>query len=128
MPKKYFGTDGVRGCVGGDTINPQTMTQLGWAIGSVLMTDAESTPTVLIGRDTRESGLVLQTALQTGLASAGGSVSFFGVLSTPAVAYLTEALSADAGVVISASHNPYHDNGVKIIGKNGAKFSDAWER
>lgn len=127
MQKKYFGTDGVRGRVAGEVINPQTITQLGWAIGCVLMENAESKPTVLIGRDTRESGLELQTALQNGLLSAGVSVSILGVLSTPAIAYLTENLSADAGVVISASHNPYHDNGVKIIGKKGVKFSDEWE-
>lgn len=127
IQKKYFGTDGVRGRVGGDIINPQTMIQLGWAIGSVLVEDAQSTPTVFIGRDTRESGLQLQDALQAGLVSAGVHVSLLGVLSTPAIAYFTEKQAADAGIVISASHNPYYDNGVKIIGKHGVKFSDALE-
>jgi len=126
MQKKYFGTDGVRGRVDGDVINAETMAQLGFAIGSVL-TETIATPTVLIGRDTRESGLRLQDALQAGLLSSGVSVSLLGVLSTPAVAYFTETLSADAGIVISASHNPYYDNGVKIIGKQGEKFSDEWE-
>lgn len=125
--KKYFGTDGVRGRVGDAVINPSMMHQLGCAIGSVLCESSDENPHVLIGRDTRESGEMLQDALVSGLLSRGVNVSLLGVISTPAVAHFTQVLHADAGIVISASHNPYHDNGVKVIGKNGSKLSDAWE-
>ena len=124
--KKYFGTDGVRGRVGGSVIHPEFMLKLGWAIGSVLSQTSQK-PQVLIGRDTRISGELLQMALQTGLISAGVDVSILGVMSTPAIAFLTQQLNASAGIVMSASHNPYEDNGVKVIGHDGLKLSDAWE-
>jgi phosphoglucosamine mutase len=125
--KKYFGTDGVRGRVGDAVINADMMQKLGCAIGAVLCETSDKNPHVLIGRDTRESGEMLQAALVSGLIEKGVDVSLLGVISTPAVAYFTQVLHADAGIVISASHNPYHDNGVKVIGKNGSKLSDAWE-
>jgi len=125
--KKYFGTDGVRGRVGDAVINPSMMHKLGCAIGAVLCETSDGNPQVLIGRDTRESGEMLQEALVSGLIERGVDVSLLGVISTPAVAYFTQSLHADAGIVISASHNPYHDNGIKVIGKNGTKLSDAWE-
>jgi len=127
MSKKYFGTDGIRGRVGGSVINLKFMHQLGWAIGSVLCAESSQKPHVLMGRDTRESGESLQDALQAGLISAGVDVNLLGVMSTPAIAFLTQKLNASAGIVISASHNPFHDNGVKIIGKNGLKIPDEWE-
>lgn len=125
--KKYFGTDGVRGRVGESVINPQMMEKLGAAVGAVLCESADNAPRVVVGRDTRESGELLQTALVSGLVKRGVNVSLLGMTSTPAVAYFTQMLHADAGIVISASHNPYFDNGIKIIGKNGTKLSDAWE-
>lgn len=127
IKKKYFGTDGIRGRVGGAVIQPEFMVKLGFAIGSTLSLQSSSKPTVLIGRDTRDSGEMLQFALQAGLISAGVNVALLDVLSTPAIALLTLQLHADAGLVISASHNLYEDNGVKIIGKNGFKLPDEWE-
>lgn len=125
--KKYFGTDGVRGRVGDAVINADMMQKLGCAIGAVLCETSDNNPHVLIGCDTRESGEMLQEALVSGLIERGVDVSLLGVMSTPAVAHFTQVLHADAGIVISASHNPYYDNGVKVIGKNGSKLSDAWE-
>ena len=125
--KKYFGTDGVRGRVGDAVINPDMMQKLGCAIGAVLCETSNNNPHVLIGRDTRESGEMLQNALVSGLISTGIDVSLLGVISTPAVAHFTQVMHADAGIVISASHNPFHDNGVKVIGTKGSKLSDAWE-
>lgn len=125
--KKYFGTDGIRGRVGGSVINPKFMHQLGYAIGAVLKSESFQKPRVLMGRDTRESGESLQDALQAGLISAGVDVVLLGVMSTPAIAFLTQQLKASAGIVISASHNPYEDNGVKMIGHDGFKLSDAHE-
>ncbi|EKD77720.1 MAG: Phosphoglucosamine mutase, partial [uncultured bacterium] len=130
MKKKYFGTDGVRGRVGDSLMHPELLLKLGWAIGCVLTQEPkelEKKPHVLIGRDTRISGELLQLTLQAGLMSAGVDVSLLGVMSTPAIAFLTQKLNASAGIVISASHNPYEDNGVKIIGHDGLKLSDAWE-
>lgn len=126
IQKKYFGTDGIRGKMGGAFINPEFIKQLGCAIGVVLSAETKS-PRVLIGRDTRESGESLQNAVQDGLLSAGVDVVLLGIISTPAVAFLTKKLSASAGIVISASHNPYDDNGIKIIGQDGFKLSDAAE-
>lgn len=126
-PKKYFGTDGIRGRVGGSIINPETMIKLGFAIGSIIKSPSQKKPVILIGRDTRESGELLQSSLQDGLISAGAEVFLLGVLSTPAIAFLTQKLKAAAGIVISASHNPYEDNGVKIIGSDGFKLSDERE-
>ncbi|PHQ78436.1 MAG: phosphoglucosamine mutase [Coxiella sp. (in: Bacteria)] len=125
MTRNYFGTDGIRGRVGGALINTEFMLTLGWAIGTVL-TD-EQHKTVLIGRDTRVSGTVLESALEAGLASAGAVVRTLGIIPTPAVAYLTQSMRAQAGIVISASHNPYHDNGVKIFNQQGMKISDEQE-
>lgn len=125
MTRQYFGTDGIRGRVGDTVINAEFMLKLGWAIGMVLPKERQST--VLIGRDTRVSGGVLETALQAGLAAAGVTVQTLGVIPTPAVAYLTQSMRADAGIVISASHNPYYDNGIKIFDIHGKKFSDALE-
>lgn len=125
MTRQYFGTDGIRGRVGDKVINAEFMLKLGWAIGTVL--PKEQHGTVLIGRDTRVSGSVLEAALQAGLASAGITVRTLGVIPTPAVAYLTQSMRAQAGIMISASHNPYYDNGIKIFDTQGMKFSDALE-
>lgn len=125
MTRQYFGTDGIRGRVGDKVINAEFMLKLGWAIGMVLPKERHST--VLIGRDTRVSGSVFEAALQAGLASAGVTVRTLGVIPTPAVAYLTQSMRAEAGIVISASHNPYYDNGIKIFDTQGRKFSDALE-
>ena len=126
-PKKYFGTDGIRGRVGSSAIHPELMLKLGWAIGTFLKEKIEIKPHILMGRDTRISGELLQSALQAGLLSAGVDVSLLGILPTPAIAYFTQKYNASAGVVISASHNPFEDNGVKLIGQNGLKLSDEWE-
>lgn len=125
MMRRYFGTDGIRGRVGDDTINVVFMLKLGWAIGIALIDKQHKT--VLIGRDTRISGTVLEAALQAGLASAGAKVQTLGIIPTPAVAYLTQSMRAQVGIVISASHNPYDDNGIKIFDKNGMKLSDEQE-
>jgi len=124
--KRYFGTDGVRARMGSDTICPEFLLKLGYAVGLIL-SESMSAPTVLIGRDTRESGELLQSALQAGLLSAGANVIALGVLPTPVVAFFTQQLRANAGIVISASHNTYEDNGVKLIGQDGLKLSDEWE-
>ncbi|MGB6056528.1 MAG: phosphoglucosamine mutase [Burkholderiaceae bacterium] len=129
MTRKYFGTDGVRGRVGAAPITPDFVMKLGYAAGRVLA-QAEATsarPTVLIGKDTRVSGYMLEAALQAGLAAAGVDVMLAGPMPTPAVAYLTRALRLSAGVVISASHNPYPDNGIKFFSAQGNKLPDAVE-
>ena len=108
--RKYFGTDGIRGRVGCSNINPEFMLKLGWAIGRVLVNGARKK--VLIGKDTRVSGYMLESALEAGLAAAGVDVRLLGPMPTPAVAYLTQTLRASAGIVISASHNRFEDNGV----------------
>jgi phosphoglucosamine mutase len=125
MKKQYFGTDGIRGRVGKDSITVEFMLKLGWAFGQVLVSNRRSK--VLIGRDTRISGMVLQSALQAGLSAAGVDAQLLGVLPTPAVAYLTRSQRADAGIVITASHNPYFDNGVKFFNAEGMKLSDEVE-
>lgn len=122
MSRKYFGTDGVRGRVGVEPMTPDFALKLGWAAGRVLGKSAGAR--VVIGKDTRRSGYVFESALEAGLASAGVDVDLLGPLPTPGVAYLTRALRAQAGVVISASHNPHHDNGVKFFGPDGAKLND----
>ena len=127
MKKRYFGTDGIRGPVGGDVMNPVFILTLGRAIGAVLCENTAEKPVVYIGRDTRVSGETLQSELQAGLLTAGCEVVLLGVLPTPAIAYLTKKNHAAAGVVISASHNVYSDNGIKMIGSDGFKLSDAWE-
>src|SRR5438270_2261134 len=131
MSKKYFGTDGVRGRVGELPITPELMLRLGYAAGRVLVLESEGksgdTPAVLIGKDTRISGYLLEAALEAGLSSAGVDVYLSGPLPTPAVAYLTRALRLSAGIVISASHNPFDDNGIKFFSAAGTKLPDAVE-
>jgi phosphoglucosamine mutase len=130
MSRKYFGTDGVRGKVGEYPITPQFVMHLGYAAGKVLAS-AEHTrgerPAVLIGKDTRISGYMLESALEAGLIAAGIDVYLAGPVPTPAVAYLTRALRLQAGVVISASHNPFEDNGIKFFSGNGTKLPDETE-
>jgi phosphoglucosamine mutase len=125
MEKRYFGTDGIRGRVGESPITPEFMLALGRAAGKVLADGKRAT--VLIGKDTRVSGYMLESALEAGLVSAGADVRLLGPMPTPAVAYLTRALGCSAGIVISASHNPYWDNGVKFISANGEKLDDEVE-
>ncbi len=128
MARRYFGTDGVRGRVGKDPITPDFVLRLGQAAGRVFRArKVESRATVLIGKDTRVSGYMLEAALQAGFSSAGVDVVLCGPIPTPAVAYLTRALRLDAGVVISASHNPFDDNGIKFFSEKGMKLPDAVE-
>ncbi len=124
--RKYFGTDGVRGRVGEFPMTPDFAMKLGWAAGQVL--GAEGVKEVLIGKDTRASGYMLESALEAGFSAAGVNVALVGPLPTPGVAYLTSTFRADAGVVISASHNPFDDNGIKIFGQGGYKLTDAQEQ
>ena len=126
MTRKYFGTDGIRGTVGQAPITPDFVMRLAHAVGRVLKR-TESRPTVLIGKDTRISGYMLESALESGFNSAGVDVVLLGPLPTPGVAYLTRTLRASLGVVISASHNPFPDNGIKFFSAKGAKLSDEWE-
>jgi phosphoglucosamine mutase (EC 5.4.2.10) len=127
LARKWFGTDGVRGQVGDSIIHPEWVLRLGWAAGHVLTADAPGRPQVVIGKDTRLSGYMLESALESGLAAAGVDVLLVGPLPTPAIAYLTRTLRADAGIVISASHNPYQDNGIKFFSGDGYKLPDAQE-
>jgi phosphoglucosamine mutase len=122
MEKKYFGTDGIRGTVGAGVINPAFVLKLGWAVGRVLANGNSSK--VLIGKDTRISGYMFESALEAGLSAAGIDSFLLGPMPTPAIAYLTRTLHADAGIVISASHNPYQDNGLKFFSSQGTKLSD----
>ncbi len=126
MTRKYFGTDGIRGTVGQAPITPDFVMRLAHAVGRVLR-QSEKNPVVLIGKDTRISGYMLESALESGFNSAGVDVVLLGPVPTPAVAYLTRARRASLGVVISASHNPYEDNGIKFFSAKGAKLSDEWE-
>lgn len=132
MARKYFGTDGVRGRVGVTPITPEFVMKLGYAAGKVLVAREEmpqgERPAVLIGKDTRLSGYMLEAALEAGFAAAGVDVCLVGPLPTPAVAYLTRALRLQAGIVISASHNPYYDNGIKFFSAQGTKLPDEIER
>ena len=123
--RKYFGTDGVRGKVGCYPITPDFALKLGWAAGKVLA--SQGSKTVLIGKDTRISGYMLESALEAGLAAAGLSAAFTGPMPTPAIAYLTRTFRAEAGIVISASHNPYYDNGIKFFSAQGTKLPDEIE-
>ncbi|AAZ97088.1 phosphoglucosamine mutase [Thiobacillus denitrificans ATCC 25259] len=132
MGRKYFGTDGVRGKVGETPITPEFVMRLGYAAGKVLVSDrgslpANEHPTVLIGKDTRISGYMLEAALEAGFTAAGVNVLMTGPMPTPAVAYLTRALRLQAGVVISASHNPFEDNGIKFFSASGQKLPDSVE-
>lgn len=131
MARKYFGTDGVRGRVGEAPITPEFVMRLGYAAGVTLVAREKlptgERPAVLIGKDTRVSGYMLEAALEAGFAAAGVDVMLAGPIPTPAVAYLTRALRLQAGVVISASHNPFYDNGIKFFSAGGAKLPDAVE-
>ncbi len=130
MTRKYFGTDGVRGRVGVAPITPDFVMRLGYAAGRVLAKakgSGSSRPTVLIGKDTRISGYMLEASLEAGFSAAGVDVMLAGPMPTPAIAYLTRALRLSAGVVISASHNPYQDNGIKFFSESGSKLPDAVE-
>jgi phosphoglucosamine mutase len=128
MSKQYFGTDGIRGRVGELVINPEFVMKLGYAAGRVLASQEQlpkgQRPAVLIGKDTRISGYMLEAALEAGLSAAGVDVLLTGPMPTPAIAYLTRALRAQAGIVISASHNPYYDNGIKFFSAQGTKLPD----
>ncbi len=126
MGRQYFGTDGIRGTVGQAPITPDFVLRLAHAVGQVLKRQ-EARPTVLIGKDTRISGYMLESALESGFNSAGVDVVLLGPLPTPGVAYLTRALRTSLGVVISASHNPFADNGIKFFSASGTKLPDAWE-
>lgn len=125
MSRKYFGTDGVRGKVGEFPITPDFAMKLGWAAGTVLA--STGTKEVLIGKDTRSSGYMLESAMEAGFSAAGVNVALIGPMPTPAVAYLASTFRADAGVVISASHNPFYDNGIKFFSNFGTKLNDAQE-
>ena len=125
--RKYFGTDGIRGRVGEGNISPDFILKLGWAAGTVLAQGRESKPLVVIGKDTRISGYMFESALEAGFVAAGVDVRMLGPVPTPAVAHLTKSLRADAGIVISASHNPHYDNGIKFFSAEGEKISDAME-
>ena len=131
MTRHYFGTDGIRGVVGQDPITPDFFIRLGFAIGSILVknnTDKKiKHPSVVIGKDTRVSGYMLESALEAGFIAAGVDVFLTGPMPTPAIAYLTKALRSQAGIVISASHNPFPDNGIKIFSEAGEKLPDAFE-
>jgi phosphoglucosamine mutase len=130
MARKYFGTDGVRGLVGQAPITPDFVMRLGYAAGKVLAKTAATgtaRPAVLIGKDTRISGYMLEAALEAGFSAAGVDVKLAGPMPTPAIAYLTRALRLQAGVVISASHNPFQDNGIKFFSDQGTKLPDAVE-
>lgn len=123
--RKYFGTDGIRGKVGENIINPEFVMKLGWAAGKVLA--GHGTNKVLIGKDTRISGYMLESALEAGLSAAGINIGLLGPMPTPAIAYLTKTFRSEAGIVISASHNPYYDNGIKFFSADGMKLDDAIE-
>ena len=129
MSKRYFGTDGIRGKVGEFPITPDFMLKLGWASGRVFSraSNRGQQCTVIIGKDTRISGYMFESALEAGLVAAGVNVKLLGPMPTPAVALMTRKQNADAGIVISASHNPFYDNGIKFFGADGAKLSDEVE-
>src|SRR5437764_7366576 len=126
MTRKYFGTDGVRGTVGESPMTPEFVLRLGYAAGKVLSGQSKD-PAVVIGKDTRISGYMIESALEAGFSAAGVDVHMCGPVTTPAVAYLTRALRLSAGVVISASHNPYADNGIKFFSSDGFKLPDETE-
>ena len=131
MTRQFFGTDGIRGVVGQDPITPDFFIRLGFAIGSILVKNNSDKkmkhPSVVIGKDTRVSGYMLESALEAGFIAAGVDVYLTGPMPTPAIAYLTKALRSQAGIVISASHNPFPDNGIKIFSEAGEKLPDAFE-
>ncbi|PCI16859.1 MAG: phosphoglucosamine mutase [Piscirickettsiaceae bacterium] len=125
MEKKYFGTDGIRGEVGKGVITPEFMLKLGWATGKVF--EEKGRCKIVIGKDTRISGYMFESALEAGLVSAGADVQLLGPMPTPGIAYLTRTLRAHAGIVISASHNPHYDNGIKFFSSEGTKLPDEIE-
>ncbi len=125
MKKKYFGTDGIRGTVGESPIPPDFFLQLGWATGRVFAEEGHGF--VLVGKDTRISGYMFESALEAGLSAAGVNTSLLGPMPTPGIAYLTRTFRAQAGIVISASHNPYYDNGIKFFSTEGVKLADELE-
>jgi len=124
MGRQYFGTDGIRGKVGEAPITPDFMLRLGWAAGCVLAERFTGPKLILIGKDTRISGYMFESALQAGLINGGVDVGLLGPMPTPAIAYLTHTFQAQAGIVISASHNPYCDNGIKFFSAQGTKLPD----
>ena len=124
--RKYFGADGIRGEVGTSPVTPTEVLQLGWAAGRVLGA-GHTRGRVIIGKDTRISGYLLESALEAGLSAAGVDIALTGPLPTPGIAHLTRQVGACAGVVISASHNPYHDNGIKFFSAEGRKLNDDTE-
>lgn len=123
MTKRFFGTDGIRGPVGTEPVTPSTIVHLGWALGTVIRRHY-GVGSILVGKDTRVSGYMLESAMEAGLSSAGMDVTMLGPLPTPAIAYLTQTARANAGVVISASHNAFSDNGIKFFAPDGTKISD----
>ena len=126
--RKYFGTDGIRGTVGESPIRPRFFLKFGWALGTVIARRyPDSQPLILIGKDTRISGYMFESALESGLIAAGVNVGLLGPMPTPAIAYLTRTFKAKAGIVISASHNPFQDNGIKLFNADGTKLSDELE-
>ena len=127
MSKRYFGTDGIRGCMGEEPITPETVLKLGWAAGRVLGKGVTDHAKILIGKDTRVSGYLLESALEAGLSAAGVDIRLLGPMPTPGIAYLTRTARARAGIVISASHNPYQDNGIKFFSSEGCKLPDEVE-
>ena len=129
MTKRYFGTDGIRGLVGEAPITPDFVLKLGWACGRVFArgVNGKGRCSVIIGKDTRISGYMFESALEAGLVAAGVDVKLLGPMPTPAVALMTRTQNADAGIVISASHNPYYDNGIKFFSSEGAKLADEVE-
>jgi len=127
VAKRYFGTDGIRGHVGDEPITPETILKLGWAAGRVFGKSASDRAKIIIGKDTRVSGYLLESALEAGLCAAGVDIRLLGPMPTPGIAYLTVTSRARAGIVISASHNPYSDNGIKFISAEGGKLPDALE-
>ena len=125
MTRKYFGTDGIRGLVGEHPITPDFALRLGWAVGRYFAeNNSGESNTIIIGKDTRISGYMFESALQAGIVAAGVDVKLLGPMPTPAIAYMTRTFSAQAGIVISASHNPYHDNGIKFFSADGVKLDD----
>lgn len=127
MSRKYFGTDGIRGRVGEGVITPDFVLRLGWAVGQVLGNHYKGKKRILMGKDTRISGYMFESALQAGLINGGVDVGLLGPMPTPAIAYLTRTFQAQAGIVISASHNPYYDNGIKFFSGRGTKLPDEIE-
>jgi len=126
--QRLFGTDGIRGRVGDWPVTPEAILKLGWAAGKVLAAAGNGSGKVVIGKDTRVSGYLFESALESGLSAAGMDVLLLGPMPTPAIAYLSQAVRADAGIVISASHNPYYDNGIKFFDHRGGKLADQIER